>query len=186
MREGEIAGVNYHYVSLEEFQAMINKDEFMEHQTFNGWNYGTTWRSWQESEVFIMTPSGIQDVKRHLSGSVVIYLDIPLEIRRERMKKRSDADRVERRIEADRKDFKNIEEMLEQIVLAKRNESDDCNERGGGDVIHGGKDDGCSEIQWYAACKVGCDCCVITIRDPLFDANEVKLHCMTLLRKDII
>ena len=36
MRHGEVNDVDYHFVSKEEFQRMIDNDEFVEHVTFNG------------------------------------------------------------------------------------------------------------------------------------------------------
>ena len=45
-----------------------------------------------------------------LCDCIVVYFDIPLEVRRERLKKRSDWDSVERRIAADEADFKGFED----------------------------------------------------------------------------
>ena len=54
-----------------------------------------------------MTPTGIS--KLHAAdkkSSFVIFIDIPTEIRRERLKQRNDNnDSIERRLEADDKDF---------------------------------------------------------------------------------
>lgn len=41
IRDGEIPGKNYNYVSKDEFQTMINEDAFMEYAQFCGNMYGT-------------------------------------------------------------------------------------------------------------------------------------------------
>ncbi len=108
-REGEKEGVDYSYISEEDFFAMDEQDGFYETANFNSWYYGTGKRSWENSRVFIMTPSGVSKIKPEDRDScLIVYLDIPEDIRRERIAKRSDADSVDRRIEADRLDFKNF------------------------------------------------------------------------------
>lgn len=42
MREGENNGVNYHFVAREEFEAMINRGDFLEHADVFGNYYGTS------------------------------------------------------------------------------------------------------------------------------------------------
>lgn len=42
MREGEQDGVNYHFVSRDEFEAMIGRGEFLEHADVFGNYYGTS------------------------------------------------------------------------------------------------------------------------------------------------
>lgn len=41
-REGEVNGVNYHFVTREEFEARIEKGEFLEYAQYNGNYYGTS------------------------------------------------------------------------------------------------------------------------------------------------
>lgn len=40
-REGEINGINYHFISPQEFIELINKKEIIEYFVFNNWYYGT-------------------------------------------------------------------------------------------------------------------------------------------------
>ena len=42
IRENEIDGVDYHFVSLEKFQNMISNNEFIEFEEFNNNYYGTS------------------------------------------------------------------------------------------------------------------------------------------------
>lgn len=125
-RKGEVDGVDYHFVTPKQFKEI----DFKESVTFNGWNYGTERSSFENSQVFIMTPKGMSQLsKEEREKFTVIYFDIPEEVRRERLSKRSDEDKIERRLEADRLDFEtfldfdwlvvdpefNCEEILENL-----------------------------------------------------------------------
>jgi guanylate kinase len=109
-REGEVDGVDYIFISPAEAQVMIKNDDFYEYVEFNGWLYGTSIRQFDEDDVFIMTPTGLAHVDEDSRRkSFVIFIDIDEEIRRERMASRHmPGDSVDRRIEADRKDFENF------------------------------------------------------------------------------
>lgn len=109
-REGEVNGVDYYFVPSENaFKAGVELNQFLEYENFNGWFYGTNVKEWNRKKVFTMTPSGIKKLSiQQRSECIVVYLDIPEEIRRERLKQRKDADSPERRIEADRKDFADL------------------------------------------------------------------------------
>jgi guanylate kinase len=108
-RDGEQNGVDYFFLTETEFQKMIDDDEFYEHVSFNGWHYGTSKKQFESNDVFIMTPYGISKLKpEDRAESFIMYFDIPLEVRKDRLSKRSDADSVDRRILADEKDFKDF------------------------------------------------------------------------------
>jgi guanylate kinase len=110
-RKGEVDGIDYFFIDEAEFKDLIEQKFFYEHVTFNGWYYGTSKDQWNETDdVFIMTPSGVN--KLHAADrkhSFIIYIDIPIEIRRERLGGRQDVnDAIERRIQADENDFINF------------------------------------------------------------------------------
>lgn len=111
-REGEVDGEDYFFLTDEQFIEKIDADEWYEFVTFNGWYYGTSKEQFNtKNSVFIMTPTGLS----HLSDmdraeSLVIYLEVPVEIRRARMNERQgNADSVQRRLEADHIDFLDFE-----------------------------------------------------------------------------
>lgn len=109
MRDGEIEGKTYHYITEDQFKEYINNGFFHQWKQFNGWYYGTGLDSWQNSDVFIMTPSGIMDLSQDdIASSFIVYLDIPEDIRKVRLSERSDADSVDRRLAADTKDFRDF------------------------------------------------------------------------------
>lgn len=107
-RPGEVDGKDYYFIDEAEFKDLIEQGFFYEHVTFNNWYYGTSKEQWYETDdIFIMTPSGVS--KLHAADrkhSFIIYIDIPIEIRRERLRGRNDNnDSIERRIQADERDF---------------------------------------------------------------------------------
>ena len=106
-RTGEVNGKDYYFVSEEEFMWMIREDEFYEWVPFNGWYYGTSRKQMEsENSVFIMTPSGLSHMsKEDRTDSFVVYFNMPIDVRKQRLALRSDADTVDRRIEADERDF---------------------------------------------------------------------------------
>ena len=108
-RPNELDGVHYHFVSDARFLEMISMDLMYEYVEFNGWLYGRTKEDFYSGNLLIMTPVGIEQMnKQDRLESYIVYLDIAEDIRRERLSERNDADNVERRLAADKKDFKNF------------------------------------------------------------------------------
>ncbi len=69
-REGEVDGIDYHYINLEEFKAKIAKDEFIEwEEVYDGIFYGTlkeeVERIWDKNKVaiFVVDVIGALDLK---------------------------------------------------------------------------------------------------------------------------
>lgn len=103
-RKGEKEGKDYYFVNDSFFRN--NAHKFYEQQNFNGWYYGRTISDFEKSSLLIMTPSGIKNIKpEHRKKCFIIYLNPDREKRIERLKKRNDADSVERRLIADDQDF---------------------------------------------------------------------------------
>ena len=109
-RPGEENGRDYFFVSEDKFEDMIGRGEFREWNKFaDKWYYGTRWVEFESAELFVMTPSGIAAMTpEERKESWVIYLDIPEDVRRERLNQRKDADNTERRIQTDKMDFRDF------------------------------------------------------------------------------
>jgi guanylate kinase len=108
-RDNEQDGVDYIFITVEDFKQMIERGEFYEYVIFNEWYYGTTKEQFYNDDVFIMTPHGISLIKpEDRETCFIIFFDIDEEIRKQRLMLRNDADKVDRRLEADRKDFENF------------------------------------------------------------------------------
>lgn len=103
-RNGEIESIDYYFRSLDFFEA--NQDLFLELQEFNGWKYGISKEEFKEKNLFILSPAGLKSLPDDLRKvSFIIYLNPEEETRVKRLRERNDADNVERRLIADKKDF---------------------------------------------------------------------------------
>ncbi len=103
-RENEEEGIDYFFRNEEFFE--INKDIFLEIQSFNGWKYGISKGEFEKKNLFILSPSGLRSLsKEDRVRSFVIYINPPLDVRSERLRKRNDADNTDRRLAADSQDF---------------------------------------------------------------------------------
>lgn len=111
-RPGEVDGKDYIFITEAKAEQMIENDEFYEYVRFNSWLYGTTKQQFKEDDIFIMTPAGISKIKSEdRKNCFIIFLDIPEEVRRERLAQRKmPGDTIDRRIAADEEDFRNFKD----------------------------------------------------------------------------
>jgi len=109
IRDNEVEGVTYNYITEDKFKNMIENKELIEYHNFNNWYYGNTLVDFKEKDIFIKTIYGLQQIEKYRNECFIIYIDIDLETRRKRLLGREDTnDSIERRIEADEKDFENF------------------------------------------------------------------------------
>lgn len=103
-RENEKHGIDYYFETPDFFEK--NKHHFYEIDEFNGWLYGTLKEDFEEADLILMTPRGVKNLQpADRSSSVVVYLNPPKEIIKERLESRKDADSAERRMKTDAEDF---------------------------------------------------------------------------------
>ena len=110
------SGDEYHFVTEEEFDSIIHKLKSV--QNFVGWKYGYDIDEALISDVMIFSPANYFDIinakddksKKLIEQSVIVYLDVGEDVRRERLSNRYvggyEDDPLERRIRADDEDFK--------------------------------------------------------------------------------
>ena len=109
IRDGEVSGETYHFISDKKFDQMSEDGKFYEENKFNTWRYGTTKYEFNTKNIFIQTPEGVAQIDElDRRNSLVIYLDIDEATRIKRLQERSDADTIERRLQADREQFKDF------------------------------------------------------------------------------
>lgn len=82
-RPTETPGKDYHFVSLKEFQLMIEKDEFLEHVTLYDHHYGTS-KKWVEERlkqgkhvIFVIDTQGGLQLKEQGYPATYIFLNPP-------------------------------------------------------------------------------------------------------------
>lgn len=115
IRIHEVDGIDYNFITQKEFESLTKEYRIKVEQSFvigeSIWHYGITTENFEKNQLFIMTPDEISQLTdKDLSGCFVVYLDIDIEIRRGRLKKRNDNnDSIERRLMADLDDFKDYD-----------------------------------------------------------------------------
>lgn len=133
-RKGEKDGVDYHFISKEEFLQGIEAGFFMEYKTYqvpnDEWYYGTSYDSLEKADdednyVIILTPKGYTDFLENCNirhRSFYIYANHKTILHRLKVRKDTN-DSIQRRMEHDDKDFKMAEYLVDKVVY---NNNDDC------------------------------------------------------------
>jgi len=125
MREGEQDGINYHFVSRDDFEAMIARGDFLEHADVFGNYYGTS-QVWVretlakgEDVILEIDWQGAEQVRRLMPDCVSIFIVPPSpEVLRERLTGRgTDAPEVvERRLKEAREECRHAAEFDYLVV----------------------------------------------------------------------
>ena len=109
-RPNEIDNVHYKFLTKEQFENKIKRDELYEYVNYNGNYYGTGLFEWFNTDCFIMETDGISKIKpEDRKESVIIYLNPPIETRIKRMKERNwSEDEIKNRLQTDKEKFENF------------------------------------------------------------------------------
>ncbi|MGN0017828.1 MAG: guanylate kinase [Candidatus Gastranaerophilaceae bacterium] len=79
-REGEVHGINYYYLTKEQFMDAVQKDEFLEWAEFSGNYYGTNKNFVQksldnnENIILEIDTQGAMQVREKIKNSVLIFI----------------------------------------------------------------------------------------------------------------
>lgn len=120
-REGEVDGIDYHFLTKEEFEYAIINDEFLQYSSFRNWYYGIEKISLDvcssKNIIIVLSPEAYIDFSNSickLSYKVIpIFIHCDDRIRLQRCLNRdSDIDEVVRRYQADKIDFEGIADKV--------------------------------------------------------------------------
>jgi guanylate kinase len=114
-REGEYDGIDYHFISKDDFTKRMNRNFFIETTLYNENYYGTAFQDASFDKVLIVDTNGANTLFERLKSKVTIFfLEAPEEIRRERMRLRGDQEEdIKRRLCEDATYF--VKEKLHHI-----------------------------------------------------------------------
>lgn len=118
-RVGEVDGVDYHFITEEEYADKFNSGFFVETGAYNGWLYGTTKEQYDKSTVCVLTPHGLRQIKKNLAeeNMVSFYIMVP---RRDRLikilERGDDIDEAVRRNQSDVGQYDGIEDEVDYVV----------------------------------------------------------------------
>ena len=116
-RIGEIDGVNYHYISEEEFFEKQNNNFFAKTTSYNvavdggqTWYYGSAIKDLTDDKVAIMNPEELREIKKIESiHPIVFHIVADDETIWNRLRQRGDnSEEARRRLNADDVDFQGI------------------------------------------------------------------------------
>ena len=122
-RKGEVDGIDYKFITDDEFKELTNTRYFAEwkkYDTVDGtWYYGSPLDEisiCDNKSIVILTPDGYSDIKAELDEHISIYAYANNKTIRNRLSKRGDKkEEADRRILHDNKDFKGAEELADRI-----------------------------------------------------------------------
>lgn len=82
-REGEVDGVDYHFISVEQFYKLKGEMFFAETAVYNNWHYGIAKEDCTDDKVAVLTPHGLRQVSKLSNINVIsFYISVP---RRDRL-----------------------------------------------------------------------------------------------------
>lgn len=113
MREHEIEAHDYHFVSRERFEELIQEGFFFEYDDVFGDYYGTSMRDLETRQIFILTPRAISKIRGSdfSESTLVVQLTAPLATRTKRSAERGDSVvQILRRISRDNKTFSDFKD----------------------------------------------------------------------------
>lgn len=107
MRKGEIDGIDYYFVSDNEFINLMRQSIFVETTSYNGHYYGCSKNEIADDKCVVIDPNGLRSFNSLNDSRIVsFYLEASEEVRKERMLERGDpAPLIEDRLRNDRLTF---------------------------------------------------------------------------------
>jgi guanylate kinase len=119
-RSNEIDGADYHFVTLEKFEALERELFFIESEKFRDWKYGRSREAVEMADLLILTASGVSNLLKHFDREnfYIVETVCPSDKRMERSALRGD-DRaeIERRFIADELDFSKLRDFTVDEIL---------------------------------------------------------------------
>ena len=115
MREGEAEGVNYFYLTPEEFAGKVLNGEMLEATSFNDWFYGTSYDSLRSdcTNIGVFNPDGIRAMSEMSDVDVTIFKiacsDKVRLLRQLNREENPNVDEIIRRYKTDKEDFYDLE-----------------------------------------------------------------------------
>jgi guanylate kinase len=121
-REGEVNGVDYHFLSEEDFDRRVGRGEFLEHAEYAGNRYGTLKSELErpaQGVVLEIDVQGARQVRERLPEAVQIFIEPPSfdDLQRRLAARASDRpDVIERRLAAARDELSAAGEFDHRVV----------------------------------------------------------------------
>lgn len=114
MREGEVDGVDYHFIPQTTFDEFVKRGFFVEHAKYRDWCYGTARIDCEnENAVAVLTPAGLRALKRLGYDITSVYLYVDRRSRLISILKRGD--NIDEAIRRNITDVGQFDEIIEEV-----------------------------------------------------------------------
>lgn len=117
-RPNEVDGVDYHFISVDEFLKLKEQGFFAETAVYNNWYYGTAKEDCTDDKIAVLTPHGLRQISK-VDGINVLsfYVNVP---RRDRLikilQRGDDIEEAYRRSLSDVGQFDGIEDEVNHVI----------------------------------------------------------------------
>ena len=122
-REGEQEGVNYYFLTVDQFTEKVLNRDMLEATEFNGWHYGTALSSLSADKINIgvFNPEGIRCLMEDNYVDLVVYYvragDKERLLRQLNRETEPDIKEIIRRFSTDEQDFAHLEDIDYQEII---------------------------------------------------------------------
>ena len=123
IREGEIHGVNYFYMTPEEFGARVLNGEMLECTEFNNWFYGTSYEALRSDciNIGVFNPAGVESMLHFPDIEVKVFYitasDKTRLLRQLNRESNPDVREIIRRYTADEIDFEDLSDTPHTVIV---------------------------------------------------------------------
>lgn len=123
IREGEVHGVNYFYMTPEEFGARVLNGEMLECTEFNNWFYGTSYEALRSDciNIGVFNPAGVESMLHFPDIEVKVFYitasDKTRLLRQLNRESNPDVREIIRRYAADEIDFEDLSDIPHTVIV---------------------------------------------------------------------
>ena len=117
-RDGEINGIDYHFITKSEFRRLKEQGFFAETAVYNGWYYGTAKEDCTNDKIAVLTPHGLRQIKKISDIDVMsFYINVPRRDRLIKILQRGDnIEEAYRRSLSDVGQFDGIDDEVDYVI----------------------------------------------------------------------
>lgn len=117
-RDGEVDGIDYHFVSVEEFLDLKDNEFFAETAVYNDWHYGIAKEDCTDDKIAVLTPHGLRQINKIKNIYVLsFYIKVPRRDRLIKILQRGDnIEEAYRRSLSDVGQFDGIEDEVDFVI----------------------------------------------------------------------
>lgn len=127
-REGEVDGVNYHFLTISQFTEKVVNGDMLEATEFNNWHYGTSLSSLSKDKinVGVFNPAGVYCMMGNPAIELTVYYvragDKERLLRQLNREECPNVNEIIRRFQADERDFSDLSDIGYKSLVNITNE----------------------------------------------------------------